>query len=86
MRRNSRNIFLLLFLITFYGCNAPKEVTTRYTNPVINADAPDPSLARHDGDFYLITTTMHLMPGAPVMKSKDLVNWEIVSYTQRGSR
>jgi beta-xylosidase len=23
---------------------------------------------------------MHLMPGAPVMKSKDLVHWEIVSY------
>jgi beta-xylosidase len=23
---------------------------------------------------------MHLMPGAPVMKSKDLVHWEIASY------
>lgn len=28
----------------------------------------------------MISTTMHLMPGAPVMKSKDLVNWEMVGY------
>ena len=30
--------------------------------------------------FYMVSTTMHLMPGAPVMRSKDLVNWETVSY------
>ena len=24
--------------------------------------------------------TMHLMPGAPIMKSKDLKNWETVGY------
>lgn len=41
---------------------------------------PDMSIARNDDDFYLISTTMHLMPGAPVMKSKDLVHWEIASY------
>lgn len=23
---------------------------------------------------------MHLVPGAPVMHSKDLVNWEVISY------
>jgi arabinoxylan arabinofuranohydrolase len=28
----------------------------------------------------MISTTMHLMPGAPVMHSKDLVNWKIISY------
>ena len=30
--------------------------------------------------FYLVSTTMHLMPGAPVMKSKDLKNWTTVGY------
>lgn len=75
-----RNFILLLLVVSFAGCTAQREGVTRYTNPVINADAPDPSLTRQGDDFYLITTTMHMMPGAPVMKSKDLVNWEIVSY------
>ncbi|MDR1348480.1 MAG: glycoside hydrolase 43 family protein [Prevotellaceae bacterium] len=51
-----------------------------FTNPVIYADVPDPDVIRVGSDFYMISTTMHLMPGAPIMRSKDLVNWEIVSY------
>jgi len=53
---------------------------TAYTNPVMWADVPDMSITRKDDTFYLISTTMHLMPGAPVMTSKDLVHWEIASY------
>jgi xylan 1,4-beta-xylosidase len=26
------------------------------------------------------STTMHMNPGVPIMKSKNLVNWEIVNY------
>lgn len=51
-----------------------------FTNPMLWADVPDPDVIRTGDDFYLVSTTMHLMPGAPVMHSKDLVNWEIVSY------
>ena len=50
-----------------------------FTNPVIWADCPDPDVIRVGDDFYFVSTTMHLMPGAPIMHSKDLVNWEIVS-------
>ena len=49
-------------------------------NPVIWADTPDPDIIRVGDTFYLVTTTMHLVPGVPIMKSKDLVNWEIASY------
>ncbi len=31
-------------------------------------------------DFYLTGTTMHTFPGLPVLHSKDLVNWELLSY------
>lgn len=51
-----------------------------FTNPVIYADVPDLDVIRVGSDFYMVSTTMHLMPGAPIMKSKDLVNWEIISY------
>ena len=46
-----------------------------FTNPMLWSDVPDPDVIRVDDNFYLVSTTMHLMPGAPVMRSKDLVNW-----------
>jgi beta-xylosidase len=49
-------------------------------NPVIHADVPDPSMIRVGSNYYMSSTTMHMAPGVPIMKSKDLVNWEIVSY------
>lgn len=51
-----------------------------FTNPMLWSDVPDPDVIRVDDNFYLVSTTMHLMPGAPVMHSKDLVNWETASY------
>ena len=51
-----------------------------FTNPMLWSDVPDPDVIRVDDNFYLVSTTMHLMPGAPVMRSKDLVNWETESY------
>ncbi len=49
-------------------------------NPMLWADVPDPDIIRVGDTFYLVSTTMHLMPGAPVMRSKDLKNWETVGY------
>ena len=55
-------------------------VAEEFENPVIYADVPDPDVIRVGDTFYMVSTTMHLMPGAPIMRSRDLVNWEIVSY------
>ena len=55
-------------------------VTNMIDNPMLWADVPDPDIIRVGDTFYLVSTTMHLMPGAPVMKSKDLKNWETVGY------
>ncbi|TVR68786.1 MAG: glycoside hydrolase, partial [Marinilabiliales bacterium] len=49
-------------------------------NPVIHADVPDASIVRVDGTYYMASTTMHMSPGLPIMRSTDLVNWEIVNY------
>ena len=49
-------------------------------NPIIYADVPDLSMIRVGDTYYMSSTTMHMAPGVPVMKSKDLVNWEMVSY------
>lgn len=49
-------------------------------NPIIKADMPDPDVIRRGDAFYMVSTTMFFMPGAVVLKSKDLVHWEIASY------
>ncbi len=49
-------------------------------NPIIWADVPDPDIIRVGDTYYMVSTTMFFSPGAPVMKSKDLVSWEICSY------
>lgn len=49
-------------------------------NPLIWADVPDVDVVRYENAFYMISTSMHSMPGCPIMKSTDLKNWELVSY------
>lgn len=50
------------------------------TNPILWADVPDVAVIRVGKTYYMSSTTMHLSPGLPIMKSKDLVHWQIVSY------
>lgn len=54
--------------------------TTVAANPVIWSDVPDCDVIRVGDTYYMISTTMFFSPGAPIMKSKDLVSWEICSY------
>lgn len=51
-----------------------------FSNPVIWADVPDPAVVRVGRDYYMSSTTMHLSPGLPIMKSRDLVKWKLVGY------
>lgn len=40
----------------------------------------DPDMIRVGNDFYLTGTTMHSMPGLPILDSRDLVNWSFLAY------
>jgi beta-xylosidase len=51
-----------------------------YSNPLFYDEFSDPDLIRVGEYFYLTGTTMHAMPGLPVLRSRDLVNWELVGY------
>ncbi|NLY89891.1 MAG: glycosyl hydrolase 43 family protein [Firmicutes bacterium] len=62
-----------------------KSRRNTYLSSLIWADVPDPSVIRVDGAdgrplYYMSSTTMHLAPGVPIMKSHDLLHWEIVNY------
>jgi beta-xylosidase len=51
-----------------------------YKNPVIHADYSDPDVIRVGDDFYLTASSFNAVPGLPILQSKDLVNWKLVSY------
>jgi beta-xylosidase len=51
-----------------------------FQNPPLYADYPDPSIIRVGHDFYFASTSFVQSPGLPVLKSQDLVNWEIVGH------
>jgi beta-xylosidase len=49
-------------------------------NPIIFADVPDISIVRVGVNYYMSSTTMHMSPGVPIMKSTDLVYWKLIAY------
>ena len=79
---------IIFFLLSFCSIAYAQEPVTEGTgkiqpsieNPMLWADVPDPDIIYVDGYFYLVSTTMHLMPGAPIMRSADLKNWETIGY------
>ncbi|HHU97530.1 MAG: glycoside hydrolase 43 family protein [Bacteroidota bacterium] len=71
---------LLLIFLLFIGCQSSGNDKVLPTNPTIWADVPDAAMVRVGDTYYMSSTTMHMSPGLPIMKSNNLVNWELVSY------
>ena len=70
---------LAFFIVVLLNTTVSGQVK-QFRNPIIFADVPDMSMVRVGDTYYMSSTTMHMAPGVPIMKSKDLVNWQIVSY------
>ena len=49
-------------------------------NPIIKSDYPDPDVIRVEDTYYMASTTMYFFPGCAILRSYDLVNWEIAGY------
>lgn len=87
-----RSLFFKFFLggcvlVLLQACVVRKHVLLSsdngdgtYTNPVINADYPDPDIIRVGKDYYLVSSSFVGMPGIPVCHSTDLINWEIIGH------
>ncbi|KAH0441205.1 xylosidase glycosyl hydrolase [Colletotrichum camelliae] len=52
-----------------------------FNNPVLYQDLADLDVIRKDDTFYYSASTMHFSPGAPILRSYDLVNWEYFSHS-----
>lgn len=49
-------------------------------NPITGMDYPDADVIRVDDTYYMISTTMHFMPGCEILRSYDLIHWEHATY------
>lgn len=71
---------LIRFVVAIILAHPFHAWSQKAINPIIHADVPDLSMIRVGDTYYMSSTTMHMSPGVPIMKSKDLVNWQIVNY------
>ncbi|KAK3935754.1 glycoside hydrolase family 43 protein [Diplogelasinospora grovesii] len=55
--------------------------TGTFTNPVIYEDFADNDIFRVNDTYYFSASNMHFSPGAPILRSYDLVNWEFISHS-----
>src|SRR5437868_14379382 len=84
----SRLLCAALLLLTIIGTTMKTSAQTwtadngngTFSNPLFYDEFSDPDMIRVGDDYYLTGTTMHSMPGLPVLHSKDLVNWTFLTY------
>lgn len=81
--------FIYLFMGLLLSCGPvcaqtavwnPDNGNGTFTNPILWGDWPDPDVIRVGDEFYMVSTSMHYVPGCPIVTSKDLVNWKMAGY------
>lgn len=73
------SLFFLLFFITSIILDG-QEILQKYFNPINHADFSDPDVIRVGDDYFMTASSFSNFPGLPILHSKDLINWKIVSY------
>ncbi len=92
---NKKSIFLILALTLSAPCFAQspfvpriwgdwqqwgKQADNHYLNPVLPADFSDIDCIEHEGTYYAISSTFQYSPGMVILKSHDMVQWEICGH------
>ena len=72
-----RSRWQLLFLLAFCVALPAFSADVFYRNPVIPGDYPDPSIIRVGKEFWATATSSEWGPQFPLLRSTDLVNWEL---------
>ncbi|WP_263375626.1 glycoside hydrolase family 43 protein [Granulicella aggregans] len=81
------NLCLLAFtLIASFGlrpvtAQKPAFQNPVFQNPVLYEDLADLDILRVGDTFYYSASNMQYSPGAPILSSKDLVNWKYVGHS-----
>ena len=71
---------------TSAGAETPKAVWLpdqgdgTYRNPVLAGDYSDPDVVRVGEAYYLTASSFTNVPGLPILRSVDLVNWTLIGH------
>ena len=76
----ARSLAFAALLCVLIAGALPAVSAPTYRNPILYADYSDPDVIRVGDSYYLVASTFHFSPGLPVLRSKDLVHWTIVSH------
>ncbi|WHT22771.1 glycoside hydrolase 43 family protein [Crossiella sp. CA-258035] len=57
------------------------QPSATYNNPLLWQDFADPDIIRVGDTYYYSASTMHYSPGAPILRSYDLVHWEVAGQS-----
>ena len=62
------------------GYSYERVMQQKAVNPLTKLDYPDPDVIRVEDTYYMVSTTMHFMPGCEILRSYDLIHWEHAAY------
>ncbi|MDA9555463.1 glycoside hydrolase 43 family protein [Pelobium sp.] len=54
-----------------------------YKNPILESNYPDNDVIKVNNTFYMMSSTNQFSPGMIILKSKDLVNWQLSNYIMK---
>lgn len=72
-----KNVCLMVLLSTALPVFAQPGY---YSNPILHADYSDPDAIRVGSDYYMTASSFNAVPGLPILHSKDLVHWRLLTY------
>ena len=58
----------------------PPPPAGHYQNPVVAGFFPDPGIVRRGADYYMVHSSFAWLPGVPVLRSRNLADWELVGH------
>ena len=73
---------MLLHAAAFLVSLLPGVLGQDFDNPVVYEDFADNDVFRGPDDtYYFSASNMHYSPGAPILRSNDLTNWEVIGHS-----
>ena len=80
-KKNILNFILLLFVFSV----AAKTTAQTYTNPILHQDYSDPDAIRVGDYYYMTASSFTSVPGLPILRSSDLVHWQLIGYALKNN-
>jgi beta-xylosidase len=76
-----KSILALFLMVCIWG----SSVAQTYTNPIIHEDYSDPDAIRVGNWYYMVASSFVSVPGLPILRSDDLVHWQLMGYALKNN-